>query len=159
MLRMARIAVPVVAVAAVGLVGHTSQAPAAQRAARHSPYMAAQHSGSAAVSYAVQWGVDALQAQQTNAGNLIRFSYRVLDPNKARVLIDKAATPLMVSPRAKVALQVPVMDKIGPLRQATEIQTGKTYWMVFSNKGSLVKRGDHVSVVVGKFQVDGLVVQ
>jgi hypothetical protein len=31
--------------------------------------------------------------------------------------------------------------------------------MVFSNKGNLVKAGDHVSVVVGKFRVDGLVVR
>ena len=100
-----------------------------------------------------------MQAHQTNAGNLIRFSYRVVDTNKARVLIDKAATPLMVSPRTKVALQVPVMDKVGPLRQSTELETGKTYWMVFSNKGGLVKPGDHVSVLVGKFRVDGLVVQ
>jgi len=45
------------------------------------------------------------------------------------------------------------------LRQATELESGKTYWMVFSNKGGPVKPGDHVSVVVGAFRVDGLVVQ
>ncbi len=148
------------AAAAIVLIGHTSAAATGTTPpARHSPYIAAQHLGSAAVSYVLQWGVDSMQAHQTNAGNLIRFSYRVVDTNKAGVLIDKAATPLMISPRTKVALQVPVMDKVGPLRQSTELQTGKTYWMVFSNKGSFVKPGDHVSVVVGKFRVDGLVVQ
>jgi hypothetical protein len=126
---------------------------------RHSPYLAAQHLGSAATSYALQWGIDSMQAHQTNAGNLIRFSYRVVDTNKAQVLIDKAAAPLMLSPRANVALQVPVMDKVGPLRQATELESGKTYWMVFSNKGNPVKTGDRVSVVIGKFRVDGLIVQ
>jgi hypothetical protein len=146
------------AAAAIVLVGHTSLA-AATGAKRHSPYMAAQHLASADVSYALQWGVDSMQAHQTNAGNLIRFSYRVVDTNKAKVLIDKAAAPLMVSPKANVALQVPVMDKVGALRQSTELETGKTYWMVFSNKGGLVKPGDHVSVVVGRFRVDGLVVQ
>jgi hypothetical protein len=100
-----------------------------------------------------------MQVHQTNAGNLIRFSYRVVDTNKASVLIDKVAAPLMISPRASVALQVPVMDKVGALRQSTELESGKTYWMVFSNKGNLVKAGDHVSVVVGKFRVDGLVVR
>jgi hypothetical protein len=144
------------AAAAIIFIGHTCEAAPP---ARHSPYIAAQHLGSADVSYVLQWGVDSMQAHQTNAGNLIRFSYRVVDTNKARVLIDKAATPLMVSPRTKVALQVPVMDKVGPLRQSTELETGKTYWMVFSNKGGLVKPGDHVSVLVGKFRVDGLVVQ
>jgi hypothetical protein len=148
-----------VAVATIALVGLTSEAAIGAKPVRHSPYLAAQHSGSAAVSYRLQWGIDSLQAHQTNAGNLIRFSYRVVDTNKAKVLIDKAAAPLMVSPKANVALQIPVMDKVGPLRQATELEAGKTYWMVFSNKGALVKAGDHVSVVVGKFRVDGLIVQ
>jgi hypothetical protein len=141
----------------------TAHAPAAPTGAshrvRHSPYLAAQHLGSADVSYAVQWGVDSLQVHQTNGGNLIRFSYRVVDTNKATVLADRAASPQMVSLTARVALQVPVMDKVGPLRQATELESGKTYWMVFSNKGGTVKSGDHVSVVVGSFRVDGLVVQ
>jgi hypothetical protein len=31
--------------------------------------------------------------------------------------------------------------------------------MVFSNKGNYVKPGDRVSVLIGPFRVDGLVVQ
>jgi hypothetical protein len=129
------------------------------RAPRHSPYLAAQHAGSSDVGYAVQWGVDSLQARQTNDGNLIRFTYRILDTDKAKPLIDKLASPMMISPRAGVALQVPVMDKVGALRQSTSLENGKTYWMVFSNKGNLVRPGDHVSVVIGKFRVDGIIVQ
>ena len=129
------------------------------RRTRHSPYMAAQHAASADIGYALDWGVDSMQAHQTNDGNLIRFTYRIVDINKAKALIDKVATPMMISPRAGVALQVPVMDKVGALRQSTSIESGRSYWMVFSNKGNLVKPGDHVSVVVGKFRVDGLIVQ
>ena len=83
----------------------------------------------------------------------------MIDTSKAKVLIDRTAAPLMLSPRANVALQIPVMDKVGPLRQSTELEPGKVYWMAFSNKGNLVKSGDRVSVVVGTFQVDGLIVQ
>ena len=126
---------------------------------KRSPYLAAQHLEHADIGYALQWGVDSLQAHQTNAGNLIRFSYRVIDTSKAKVLIDRTAAPQMLSPRANVALQIPVMDKVGPLRQSTELEPGKVYWMAFSNKGNLVKSGDRVSVVVGAFQVDGLIVQ
>jgi hypothetical protein len=136
-----------------------SATTSARHRVHHSPYLAAQHLNSADVNYSVQWGVDSMQVHQTNGGTLIRFSYRVVDTKKATVLVDRAATPLMVSPTARVALQVPVMDKVGPLRQATELESGKTYWMVFSNKGGTVKSGDHVSVVVGSFHVDGLVVQ
>jgi hypothetical protein len=146
-------AVPQSAAAAPAVAGGSG------RGAQHSPYIAAQHAHSADMNYALQWGIDSMQAHQTNAGNLIRFTYRVVDTNKAKVLIDKAAAPLMISPKANVALQVPVMDKVGALRQSTELVSGKTYWMVFSNKGNLVRPGDHVSVVVGRFRVDGLVVQ
>jgi hypothetical protein len=58
-----------------------------------------------------------------------------------------------------VVLKVPVMEKVGPLRQAFAPEVGKEYWMVFSNKGDVVKKGERVSVVVGSFRVDGLVVE
>jgi len=54
---------------------------------------------------------------------------------------------------------VPSMEKVGQLRQSSTPEAGKSYWMVFSNKGSFVKRGNRVSVEIGRFRVDGLVVQ
>jgi len=53
---------------------------------------------------------------------------------------------------------VPSLEKVGKLRQSSTPQAGKSYWMAFSNKGRLVKRGDRVNVVIGKFRADGLVV-
>ena len=50
------------------------------------------------------------------------------------------------------------MENIGKLRQSTPAEEGKSYWIAFSNKGRRVKRGDHVSVVIGQFRADGLVV-
>src|SRR5262249_1755233 len=116
-------------------MSHAAAAPA--RKHKRSPYLAAQHLDHADVGYALPWGVDSMQAHQTNAGNLIRFSYRVVDVSKAKALIDKGASPMMISARANVALQVPVMDKVGPLRQSTDLERGKVYWMAFSNKGNL----------------------
>ncbi len=57
-------------------------------------------------------------------------------------------------------LQVPVMDKVGQLRQTTALQrVGQEYWMVFSNKGNPIRRGDRVNVMIGAFHADGLVVE
>jgi hypothetical protein len=50
------------------------------------------------------------------------------------------------------------MEQIGQLRQSADPEEGKSYWMAFSNKGRLVKRGDRVDVVIGQFRADGLVV-
>ncbi len=81
-----------------------------------------------------------------------------MDPEKAGVLSDKKLEPALVDPQAGVSLVVPALEKIGKLRQATAPETGKSYWMEFSNKGRRVKRGDRVSVVIGEFHADGLVV-
>jgi hypothetical protein len=47
---------------------------------------------------------------------------------------------------------------VGQLRESSAPEDGKSYWMVFSNKGRLVKRGDHVNVVIGAFHANGLVI-
>jgi hypothetical protein len=56
-------------------------------------------------------------------------------------------------------VQVPAMDRIGQLRQTGQLERGRMYWMVFSNKGNLVKAGDRVNVVAGAFHIDGLMVE
>ena len=53
----------------------------------------------------------------------------------------------------------PELEKIGKLRQSSTAIAGKSYWMAFSNKGRLVKRGDRVTVVIGQFRAEGLVVE
>jgi hypothetical protein len=114
---------------------------------------------SARTFYALGWGVDQLSAQLAESGQLVRFSYRVVDAGKAAALHDKASAPNLIDEKARVALLVPTMEKVGPLRQSGPPENGKSYWMVFSNKGNVVRTGHRVSVVIGSFRVDGLVVQ
>ncbi len=114
--------------------------------------------GRAGQYYRLVWGVDALSVRWAESGEVVRFNYRVLDPVKAKVLNDPSAEPSLEDPRAGISLVIPQMEKIGKLRQTTAPEAGKSYWMTFSNKGRLVKRGDHVNVVIGKFRADGLVV-
>src|SRR6059058_2351387 len=108
--------------------------------------------------YRLVWGVDSLAVKWAESGEVLRFTYRVLDPNKAKALNDKKNEPVLIDPQAGVKLVVPSMENVGQLRQSAPPEGGKSYWMVFSNKGRLVKRGDHVNVVIGAFHADGLVV-
>ena len=95
----------------------------------------------------------------TEQGEVIRFAYRVLDGNRAQALNDKGRTPIDRPPGGCQA-GGPGARNVGLLRQTPsgKPEPGKIYWMAFSNKGRLVKRGDHVNVVIGQFQADGLVV-
>jgi hypothetical protein len=114
--------------------------------------------GRAAVYYGMVWGVDSLSVKYAESGEVIRFSYRVLDGEKAKELNNKKNEPALVDPRAGVKLVVPSLEKVGQLRQSGTAQSGRVYWMAFSNKGRLVKRGDRVNVLIGPFHADGLVV-
>ncbi len=105
------------------------------------------------------WGVDSLRVKYTESGEMIRFSWRVLDPDKAALLNDKKAEPSLIDPQAGVQLVVPEMEKVGKLRQSSTPVAGMSYWMAFSNSGRRVKRGDRVIVMVGQFRADGLVVE
>jgi hypothetical protein len=124
-----------------------------------SPFRQQRQSTKAQNYYVSRWGVDEMKVRSTNAGNLIRFTYRVVNPELASALNDKRNTPAMISERAQVVLQVPVMEKVGALRQSMPAEAGKDYWMVFSNKGNFVKPGDRVDVVIGTFHADGLMVE
>jgi hypothetical protein len=105
------------------------------------------------------WGVDSLTVKYTESGEMIRFSYRVVDPEKAAALNDKNAEPSLIDPRAGVKLVVPQMEKIGKLRQSSAAIAGKSYWMAFSNSGRRVRPGDRVDVEIGNFRAQGLVVE
>jgi len=109
--------------------------------------------------YELVWGVDSLAVKSAESGEVIRFTYRVLDANKAKPLNDKKVDPFLIDEKARVKLLVPSLEKIGQLRQSSTPEAGRSYWMAFSNKGRLVRPGDRVNVVIGNFRADGLVVQ
>ena len=112
--------------------------------------------GRAGKYYALIWGVDQLTVKAVESGELIRFSYRVLDPQKAKVLNDKKFEPALIFPDGRIKLVIPSLEKVGQLRQSNTPETGKSYWMAFSNPRREVKRGDRVNVVIGQFHADGL---
>ena len=109
--------------------------------------------------YDTIWGIEDLRVKSAESNEVIRFTYRVLDPQKARILNDDKNEPSLVAPKAGVKLVVPSLEKVGKLRQVSSPQPGRVYWMAFSNKGRLVKPGDRVNVVIGNFRADGLVVE
>jgi len=109
--------------------------------------------------YQGAWGVDSFRVKWAESGELIRFSWRVVDPAKAAALNDKKAEPTLIDPQAGVSLVVPAVSNVGKMRQASTPEAGRSYWMAFSNVGRRVKRGDRVSVVIGKFRAEGLAVE
>ncbi|HEY3626480.1 MAG TPA: hypothetical protein VGL00_09350 [Terracidiphilus sp.] len=123
-----------------------------------SPYQPSRFPKRAGMYYGEVWGIDSLTVKTTESGELIRFSYRVLNADKAGPLNDKKSQPKLVDPRAGVELVIPSLEKVGQLRQSSTPVDGKIYWMAFSNAGRRVKKGDQVEVHIGPFRAQGLVV-
>lgn len=90
---------------------------------------------------------------------MVRFSYRVVDAQKARTLNDKKANPFLIVKKTGSKLDVPETEKVGKLRQTPPPEDGREYWMVFTNHGRIAQPGDHVDIVIGTFRADELVVE
>jgi len=105
------------------------------------------------------WGIDSPKVKYTESGEMIRFSYRVVDPAKAAALNDKKAEPALYDTQAGVKLVIPEMENVGKLRQGSAPVEGMSYWMAFSNSGRRVRPGDRVSVEIGTFRAVNLLVE
>lgn len=136
--------------------GVTPPAPTTHASSRYRP----DHPPKRAEDYfKLVWGIDSYSVKAAESGELIRFSYRVLDPVKAKILNDKKVDAFLDSPKAHARLVIPSLEKVGQLRQGSTPEAGRSYWMAFSNPRRTVKPGDHVNVVIGNFHADGLVVE
>jgi hypothetical protein len=142
---------------------HAQSQPAPNAAPKTPPsahvrYQPDRFAGRAATYYSMIWGVDSLSVKWAEQGEIVRFSYHVLDPAKAKTLNDKALEPSLIDPQAGVKLVVPALEQVGFLRQSGSPEAGKVYWMAFSNNGRKVKRGDRVTIQIGGFRAVGIVV-
>jgi hypothetical protein len=134
----------------------TASTPPASTPYRNQPDRIAKR---AAAYYESVWGIEAPSVKAVESGVILRFSYRVLDPQKAKTLNDKKLEPSLICPEKSLKLEIPSMEKVGKLRQTNTPEAGKSYWMAFSNSGRLLKRGDRVDIVIGNFHATGLLIE
>ena len=116
-------------------------------------------SGSQALMLRRIWGIEDIHVRYTASGEMVRFSYRVVDADKAKVLNDKKNEPSMTVLKTGYKLRVPETEKVGKLRQTPDPRIGREYWMVFTNLGKVVQPGDRVDIVIGTFRATDLIVE
>lgn len=109
--------------------------------------------------YQRAWGVDVVGVKPVSSGYMLRFEYRIVDPAKAKPLNDEHNRAYLIDQRSGARLAVPAMENVGELRQTGTPETDRTYFIIFGNPGRLVKKGERVSVVIGNFRVDNLIVE
>ena len=144
--------------ASVDAAPAAAAAPAAQPETPATPGPSGNWHARRGIYFQRTWGVDITGVRLLASGYMLEFRYRVLDVDKALTLNEKANTAYLVDNKTGTVLSVPAMENIGQLRQTTAPDQGRSYYIVFGNPGRLVRHGDQVTVVIGKFRVDDLAV-
>lgn len=91
---------------------------------------------------------------------MLDFRYRVVDPEKAFTIMDRAIKPYVIDEASGARFAIPSSPKVGPMRQTTRrIEAGRVYWMLFANPARFIKPGNRVTVVVGDTRVEHLTVE
>jgi hypothetical protein len=84
----------------------------------------------------------------------------VLDTTKAGRLIRPKMGLALVDQATKAEMPVPVMDKVGALKQTrSHLYADRTYSVLFANRGGVVKAGSKVSIQFGDLTLDNLIVE
>lgn len=107
-----------------------------------------------------KWGIQICGIRLSAADYMLDFRYRVVDPNKAAPLLSRRAKPYLIDEASGAKLIVPAPPKVGSLRQkSNQPRAGKIYFIIFSNPSKLVRRGNKVTVVIGDFKAENLIVE
>jgi len=109
-----------------------------------------------------RWGVRPASIRLTASDYFVDFRYLITDSEKSKAVLSRGKENreiyLLVQKTGK-KFPVPV-TKVGSLRSSTlSPKKGRQYTILFSNVGKSIKKGDKVSVVIGKFKVENLTVE
>lgn len=104
-------------------------------------------------------GIEIRSLRVTGGGGFLDLRFRVLEPEKASILLDPSVPATLVHEPTGKVLTV-ASSKIGKLRQRTaQPETDREYFILFRNSGGLVSPGEKVSLAAGDCKVEGLEVQ
>jgi len=106
-----------------------------------------------------KWGIKIKSVRVSAAGYMLDFRYRVINPEKASLILKRENKPYLIDQATGTKLAVP-RTKIGPLRQ-TSVKpiAGRDYSILFGNQRGLVKPGDKVNIIIGDFKVEDITVE
>ncbi|MEW8534750.1 MAG: hypothetical protein AB2565_08820 [Candidatus Thiodiazotropha endolucinida] len=108
-----------------------------------------------------KWGIRLISLRLTAAGYMIDFRFRVLNVEKSKNFFDQRVKPHLVVERSNAKLPIPMAAKVGAFRttnRGQNIKPNRTYYMVFGNPDAHVKSGEKVTMVIGDFKAEHLIV-
>jgi hypothetical protein len=95
----------------------------------------------------------------TIKGPVIDIEFQVIEPEKARPVLFPDTERYLIDAKTGTTLRPPSGPRGGLVRPVRELVGAGRYVASFTNPGGQVKSGDKVSLVVGDFRVDNVIVK
>ncbi len=113
-----------------------------------------------AISSVEEHGIQVVGVRPTAEGRMLNFRYKIIDPEKASSLISPKMKPHIIDQKTGRKLAVPSLPKVGALKQrGKKAYQNRIYFILFANPGKSIQSGDKVSVVIGDFKAEDIVVE
>ena len=105
-------------------------------------------------------GLKILSLRRTAANMMLDLRFKILDIEQAKHILDRKTPVYLIDQVSGSRYRVPATTKLGPLRQTTkQIDTSKTYFIMFANPGRNIKQCDVVTVMIGDTSIDNIRVE
>ncbi|MFZ5906609.1 MAG: hypothetical protein ACOYVJ_04280 [Nitrospirota bacterium] len=106
-----------------------------------------------------RWGIQVKSVRLTAAGYMLDFRYRVTDSEKASSILNRQEKATLLHQESGTMMHVP-RTRLGPMRQTSvKPAEDRDYLIFFANRNGMVKPGDKITVMIGDFKAEDLVVE
>ena len=106
-----------------------------------------------------KWGIKPLSIRQTAEGYMLDFRYRIIDAEKASPFFKPEIKPYLIDEASGAVMAVPNVPKVGSMRSTRKPLKDRNYTILFANPQKYIKPGSKVTVVIGDFKAEHLVVE
>ncbi len=106
-------------------------------------------------------GIKIIGLRRSAVGYMLDFRYRLLDPVKASLLLDRKIQPYLLDEATGAQLGVPDAPKVGQLRPTSRnnVIPGRSYYILFANPGRYLQAGSKVTLIAGDARISHLMVE
>lgn len=111
--------------------------------------------GVSQTAFVEETGIRVVRVNIAGGGGFIRLHYQVVDPDKAVIIHEDEYPPGFIVESTGQVLNIPWHEH----SHDRDLHAGITYSELIKNNGGALQQGDKISVVIGKSQLDGVVVQ
>jgi hypothetical protein len=106
-----------------------------------------------------KWGIRPLSIRQTADGHMLDFRYRITDAEKASPLFSPKINPILIDEDTGAVMAVPNVPKVGSMRSTRKPLKDRNYAILFANPQKHIKPGHKVTVTIGDYKAEHLVVE